>query len=147
MRVYIYDASWVPPCESTAGGLNFELFLPNALREMGIVTDDPSLADVFYHPACLVSLYFQTRPPDFKADGTISPTAQATEARVLKQIRDLGHGHRLHIINSMRCSTRGAMAHKHSAATYPKLWGSQRFARVCGEAPFAVDRLKAIQMW
>ena len=111
------------PGRASAGGLNYFLFLSAALRAAGLVTTDPQRATVFYHPACLINVYFETRLPNWKSSGAVAAQATAVQRRVLAEIAT--YQHRPHLLNGLRCALQSGQdgLTSHMRKTFPLLWG------------------------
>jgi len=135
------------PGRASAGGLNYFLFLSAALRAAGLVTTDPQRATVFYHPACLINVYFETRLPNWKSSGAVAAQATAVQRRVLAEIAT--YQHRPHLLNGLRCALQSGQdgLTSHMRKTFPLLWGSRRFAHFCAEALGPVDHSRAVHLW
>ena len=164
--VYVYNTTLAvdgASCVDIRSGKDrFERKLHAIFATHGLMTtEDPSSADLFYHPACLTDLFWQAR-----ALGPLAGEARGRqiEEQVLSEISSLGYSLRPHVINAERCfeSCRGGAYTKDAAGRcrphvrkadgpawafgssfYPTLWGSERFKRFCGEAPRPVDMATA----
>ena len=132
LKVFMYNSSL--GCSSDARGHPFlfqqKLF---ALFEGGFMrTHDPSRASIFFHPACLVDLFFRMR-----GQRNRKQVAAALELQVLDDIARVGWAHKPHIVNALRCFTADLttrnMAVARTAGVFPVLWSS-RFFRFCAEA-------------
>lgn len=144
VRLYIYNASSVPcPARPSLNSMDrFEHKLPalfaagsQPMLPHGVeLTDDPMMADVLYHPACLVRSFFTLRAAHSRKQAEVE--ARALEATVLAQITATGREHMPHIIHALRC--RGNAADVTGEITdaryfFPRLWWGGTFARFCVE--------------
>ena len=115
-------------------------------------TRRPERADIFFHPACLVTAFFQVRSEAIgqSAQRAAIRALHAIEASVLLDIKELGFSHMPHVINALRCRHTQAPRvrplgdpfyfHEHA---FPRLWGASDpgrspFAMICPEAPAEV---------
>ena len=113
-------------------------------------TIDPAKADILFLPHCLTDFYFRVRNAP---NGTAR--LQEIDAAVLEQIRSTGQQHKPHILNALRCWSRGSKGvsdeRSHIAHAYPNLWASgyskgRRLARFCTEALHTVNADRAVHM-
>lgn len=146
MRVYVYPS--LPAIECTNVRRDKDLFEPilaKLLRESSLRSHDPAEADVFYVPACLTDYYFRVRNlPNGKQ------LLRDVEDAVLAQIASTGFGHRLHILNGLRCRSLGRFSNSdtrnHIVGAFPRLWAKGRFANFCAEAMHAVDVQRSVHV-
>ena len=158
--VYVYNSSI--GCGSGHPSRGFaELFehqLTSVLSSGTLRTASrPEAADVLFHPACLVTAFFQVRSEirGIGSEYAARRALRAIEASVLLDIADEGHSHKPHVINALRCrhtkyEDTQPFGHPHYFPApafldraFPNLWGAkdpQRrpFATICPEAPAAV---------
>ena len=112
-------------------------------------TSNPAEADVFFHPACLVTAFFIARSEIAGPGSEIAAkkALRAIEAAVLLDIEDIGHAHKPHVINALRCRQEAPHPLRPHGETvsfiefaFPTLWGGvdprrRPFATFCPEAP------------
>jgi hypothetical protein len=156
--VYIYNSSigCVQGHASRGTAEFFEHRIPSIVRMLPTTTS-PAHADVFYHPACLVTAFFVARSEIAgKASSMAARKAlRAIEASVLLDIAQVGHAHKPHVINALRCRHTNDFAYKKGPMSalgeavafhenaYPTLWGGndprkRPVATFCPEAPHAL---------
>ena len=113
------------------------------------ITREPAKADLFFHPACLVTAFFQIRSTIVGRGSRVAAirALRAIEAAVLMDIADLGYAAKPHIINTLRCRKQGDPTlaplgdlYAFHEYAYPILWGAacpsnRSMATFCPEAP------------
>lgn len=118
-----------------------------------MLVDSPSLADLVYHPACLVDAYFHNR---IVYSGEWRSANREIEGQVLQDISKYSPGTPV-MINALRCTSADVTS---ATVAYRTLWrwpGTQvtlhseastahaPFARVCGEAMVTWGRAQPLQ--
>jgi hypothetical protein len=104
---------------------------------------DPSHAQLFYHPACLVDYFLSVRFAPRRTH-----LLAAVERRVLNDIQSVGvYPNKPHIVNALRCLTADAssIGGLRVEGVFPTLW-SRRFLRFCAEAFPKLDENTSVYM-
>ena len=141
--VFVYNST--TGCSSSAsktthGAFLFESKLASLFAQGFMRTHNPAAATIFYHPACLVDVFFNLR---HRHDAPAR--AADIERTILADIARVGYSKTPHVVNSLRCFTadrRRRHGHDHLFQT---LWADP-FLNFCAEAFPTLDANRSIYL-
>ena len=156
LLVFVYDSSAIPCTAEGDARSRFESRLAQLFETGWHRTSNPTEADIFFHPACLVDRFWRDRA-----------SLRQIDKRITQQILRLGFAHRPHIVNALRCyglQRNGSRykedytRHGMGTTSLPTLWAqppamagepepdarlNRSFWRFCLEATKPVDRRRS----
>ena len=141
--VFVYNST--TGCSSSAsktthGAFLFESKLASLFAQGFMRTHNPAAATIFYHPACLVDVFFNLR---HRHDAPAR--AADIERTILADIARVGYSKTPHVVNSLRCFTANRRRRHGHDHLFQTLWADP-FLNFCAEAFPTLDANRSIYL-